>query len=140
MLRVNRMTDYALLLLTHFPPQNSSAQTAPKTARELSTLTSLPLPTVGKLLKTLSKKGLLESVRGVHGGYRLARDPKTISLAEIVRRFDGPIEVTSCIGHPDQCQMEGRCGMKRHWSHINRVIESSLASRTLADLQGELSS
>lgn len=139
MLRVNRMTDYALLLLSHFPKQNSPYFASPKTARELSEFTGLPLPTVGKLLKTLSKNGFLESVRGVNGGYRLARDPKTISLAEIVSRVDGPIEVANCIGHAKECHMEARCRMKTHWSHINSVIESALAARTLADLQEELS-
>ncbi|MGC8698491.1 MAG: Rrf2 family transcriptional regulator, partial [Halothiobacillus sp.] len=80
MLKISRMSDYAIVLLTALA-RNETKQC---TARALAEMTGLTLPSVGKLLKTLSAQGLLSSQQGRHGGYRLARSAHAISLAHIV--------------------------------------------------------
>lgn len=125
------MTDYAIVLLTRF-----SGAPALRTARDLASASRLPLPTVGKLLKVLCKHRILESVRGVHGGYQLSRAPQDISLAQIVEAFDGPLGITPCSTHTRSCELQGTCSMQPHWRSINEVIVGALSSRSLADLQG----
>ena len=69
MFRMTKLTDYGIVLLTHFAAHDDQVA---HTARELALETRLPLPTVGKLLKQLSRGGLLASQRGTKGGYSLA--------------------------------------------------------------------
>ena len=72
MLRITKEADYGIVLLSHFAAGGDGSV---HTARDLAEQAHLPLPMVGKILKSLARNGLLLSLRGVHGGYRLARSP-----------------------------------------------------------------
>jgi len=80
MLRVSRLTDYATVVMTCIAAHPDNVLNTVQIADE----TRLELPTVSKLLKALGHAALVESFRGVNGGYRLARPATDISLAEIV--------------------------------------------------------
>ena len=95
----------------------------------------IPAPTVAKLMGTLARGGLLTASRGVAGGFTLARDPASISVAEVVEAVDGPIALTSCAGNDvNDCAMEGHCAIRGHWAPINQAVRGALAAVTLADL------
>ena len=92
MIRMNKLTDYGVVLLTTFarePAQGISA-------RELSTRTGIPQPTVVKLLKTLLKAGLLVSQRGTKGGYALAKLPEEVPVSAVIEALEGPLAITEC--------------------------------------------
>src|SRR5664279_2478735 len=93
MFRMTKLTDYGIVLLTHFAAHDDQVA---HTARELSQETRLPLPTVGKLLKQLSRGGLLASQRGTKGGYILARPPREITVSAIIATLEGPVAITEC--------------------------------------------
>ncbi len=132
MLRIGKMTDYGIVLLSHFA---KAMETSAFNARELSESAKLPLPTVSKILKVLSRAELLVSHRGVSGGYRLARPAKAISIAEIISTLEGPIAVTECCTHEDSlCGMESVCPTRTHWLKINVVVRKALEDLTLADM------
>jgi FeS assembly SUF system regulator len=134
MLRITRQADYALVLLTRFARAGEGAVHA---ARELAEHSGLPLPTVSKILKSLSRAHLLSSLRGVNGGYRLARAAEAISVAEVIGAIDGPIAFTSCLSEAesgDACAIQTSCPTHAHWSRINRVVADALAGLTLADI------
>ena len=101
-------------------------------ARDLAESSGLPLPTVSKLLKILAREGLLESQRGIKGGYRLSRAPRQIGLAEILLALEGPVSLTAC----GSCELDADCSMQPHWSWINERVLQSLEDITLADLSG----
>src|SRR3546814_11369215 len=83
------------------------------TGQELAERTRVPLPTVAKLLKALTRAQLLESLRGAHGGYRLARSAEKISVADIIGALEGPIAVTACSAHRSEERRGGKgCGSK----------------------------
>ena len=104
-------------------------------ARALAEETGLPLPTAQKLVSKLSAAGLIESVRGAGGGFRLSRPPAAITLADIVEAVDGPITITVCSGeHASDCAIEGSCHVRPHWQIVNRTIRAALGSVTLASL------
>ncbi len=132
MLRLPKLTDYAVVLLTRMAGQpNSQVQTT----ADLAARTGLAAPTVAKILKQLTKQGLLTAQRGTHGGYRLARAPAQITVADIVIALDGPVAVTDCVNDQHgQCGVERLCTMRGQWDTINRAIKSALASVTLADM------
>lgn len=133
MLQIARLTDYGLILLTHLAGKGSDELMS---CSELAEETHLPEPTVRKVLKTLNKGDLLESKRGAHGGYRLAEDPETITIAQVVTTMEGPVAITVCSQGPGECELEPMCGVSSNWQRINDAIHATLDRITVADMVG----
>ena len=132
MIRMTRVTDYGIVLLTYFA---RSSEGTLHTARDLARDAHLPLPTVNKVLKTLTRHGLLESHRGVKGGYTLARHPEEISVAEIISATEGPVAMTECtVDGPGGCDHESECPVSDNWQRINQAIQEALDGITLAEM------
>ncbi|NML08228.1 SUF system Fe-S cluster assembly regulator [Sphingomonas sp. G-3-2-10] len=132
-MRLSAQTDYAVVMLS------AAARHCGVSGRLNATLladeTGLPLPTVQKLVSHLSRAGLIESTRGTGGGFRLARPPAAISLADIVEAIEGPIALTSCSdGGKQDCCIEQSCRVKPHWTNVNGAVRGALAGVTLASL------
>lgn len=126
------MTDYGIVLLSYFA---RGQELHVFNARELAEHSQLPLPTVSKILKVLSRGDLLISQRGVSGGYRLARSPESISVSEIIGLLEGPIAMTECsTTDTGLCEMESRCPIRGNWRKINNVVHRALTQLTLADM------
>ena len=131
MIRITKQADYGIVLLTHMAGEPERQMTAGELAAE----TQLPPPTVSKILKMLARQGLLGSHRGVKGGYTLARDTATITVAEIISALDGPIAVTECIDDtPGECSQEPSCAVRGNWQRINDAIRVALDNITLAEM------
>ena len=77
MFKLNKMTDYAVVMMADMARMTDDMRTAP----QLADATGVPLPTVSKLLKNLANSGLMQSQRGASGGYSLARAPERITVA-----------------------------------------------------------
>lgn len=131
MIRIGKLTDYAIVLLTYLAGDAEQVQAA----RDLAAHAQMPLPTVCKILKALSRGELLISHRGVKGGYSLARRPEEISIAEIIGVIEGPIAMTECSARvPGLCELEPVCPVRSNWRRINRAVRQALANLTLADM------
>ena len=131
MIRITKLSDYAIALLTYFA-RNAERVLA---ARDLAAQAHIPLPTVCKVLKSLSRGELLVSQRGVNGGYRLARRPEEISIAEIIAAIEGPIALTECsTSVPGLCELEPVCPVRSNWRRINKAVRQALEALTLADM------
>jgi len=133
MLRVAKLTDYATTLLSALAEDPSGVSSAV----ELAERARLELPTVSKVLKILAHAGLVASFRGQSGGYRLARAPESITVADIVAAMEGPFGMTECVAHQGQCHHEPHCGVRDNWRRISRVIEQALRNVTLAEMAGQ---
>ena len=83
------------------------------------------------MLKPLAQAGLVEGFRGANGGYRLARDPHEVSLADIVEAMEGPLAMTECSIHEGQCGIEDSCGVRGNWQRVNTVIAQALREVSL---------
>ncbi len=103
-------------------------------ARELAEETQLPAPFVSKILKSLTRAGLLASQRGSKGGYSLARTPGEISVVEMITALEGPVGITECTIHPGACAQESSCQVRVPWQRINGAVHATLEGITLADL------
>lgn len=132
MLRLGRLTDYAIVLSASLAELEGSSVSA----RTLSQETGIPRPTVVKLLKILTAAGLTRSTQGRHGGYALARPPEGIGLTEIIETVEGPIALTECSGQLGLCGIQDSCLTHRHWLVVNRAFREALAGIRLADLAG----
>jgi len=136
MVRLEKLTDYGLMLLTCIA---KSPQTSLRTARDLALESGLPQPTVSRLLQDLLKGGLLESQRGIRGGYRLAKAPRKISIASVIVALEGPIRLTVCSSEtPGACDFESNCAIKSNQRLINKAVRSVLEQLSLADLMQPL--
>ncbi len=132
MIRIAKLTDYAIVLLSCFA---SDPEQPVHNARDLASKTGVPLPTVSKILKALARGDLVVSQRGVNGGYRLSRDAGAISIADIIAAVEGPIAMTECSVEPaGLCEREGACPVGANWQKINRVVGDALDGLTLADM------
>lgn len=132
MFRMTKTADYGIVLLSYFArdPERDF-----HSARGLAAEAGLPLPTVSKILKGLARASLLESQRGANGGYRLARDPVSISVAEIITAVEGPIGVTECItGASGDCELETSCPVRSPWQRVNTVVRTALGEVSLAEM------
>jgi FeS assembly SUF system regulator len=130
MFKLGKLTDYGTVVMTAL----AAKPEALRNAHELAAETRVAAPTVSKLLKQLVKSGLVESIRGAHGGYRLARGPERITVADVVAALEGPIAVTECSGHGGGCSIESHCGVRGNWKLINGAILQALESVTLAQM------
>ncbi|MDX6750300.1 SUF system Fe-S cluster assembly regulator [Geminicoccaceae bacterium 1502E] len=132
MIRLSKLADYGIVIITHLARAGDRQQAAP----EVAVATQVPQPTVSKILKHLVRAELLVSHRGAHGGYGLARDPGAISVAEVIEALDGPIALTSCIepGHAELCGIEDLCPARSNWRKINHAIRHALDGISVAEM------
>jgi FeS assembly SUF system regulator len=130
MLRMSKLTDYGIVLMAELARDPEQSHNA----RELATASGLPFPVVGKVLKAITRGGLLVSHRGAKGGYSLARPPEQITVVKIIDALEGPIALTECGVGPGACQHEGSCVVRSPWQRINQAVAETLDRVTLADL------
>ena len=127
------MTDYAVVILAEMAKGEGQLMTA----SGLSEKTALPEPTVAKVLKLLARGSLVESARGINGGYRLSRQPDEINMASVITALEGPVQLTSCVdGHDECCSHSERCSMKGKWNPVNAAMQKALEDVSLAQMMG----
>lgn len=89
---------------------------------------------VGRLIIALRKAGMIASVRGAKGGYKIRRMPRDISLLEIIETMEGPISLVDCTTHPERCGRADACSAHDVWCEINEKIRADLAAVTLQQI------
>ena len=136
MLNLGKLTDYATVIMTVLAadPERSLS------ARELADRTHVAPPTVSKLLKRLSRHGMVDSTRGSQGGYRLSKPADRVTVADIIAAMEGPIALTQCSVHKGCCSIESYCGVRSNWRLINKAIRGALDAVTLAQMAQPLRS
>ncbi len=133
MLRISKLTDYATVILARLAAEPERRFTAAQIASE----THLAAPTVSKLLKQLHRRGLVQSTRGLHGGYLLARPAGQISAAAHpgCARGSGGADRMRRVSQ-SHCCIESSCLVGRAWQRVNLAIRRSLQEITLLELAG----
>jgi Rrf2 family protein len=133
MIRFSKMADYGVLLLGHFAQHAESLSTT----SELAETYHMPRSVVAKLLKGFAKAELLESRRGLHGGYRLARPTAEITLLDVLNVIDGPVHLIDCAVTEDLvtvCDYEDVCPSRSPMQDVHRRIIDLLDGITLSEL------
>ncbi len=134
MLRIGKMTDYALVIMNRLAKQPAMLQRM----EQLADSTRLSLPTVRKLMRHLVAAGLVRSARGAKGGYQLSRLPEMISIAQVVIAVEGPLAITECCDDDGGCELSGGCDVESHMPTLNALLTQILETISLADM-GNLS-
>lgn len=134
MLRLSRLTDYAVVVLSAMARMEERIVSSVTLAEQ----TKVPEPTVSKLLKLMAKDGILVSVRGAAGGYRLDKPAAAISIGAVVTVVEGPVALTACVeGSAQPCGLESCCALKGKWNPVNTAIRAALESVSVADIMNE---
>lgn len=87
-----------------------------------------------QIFSSLKKSGLIKSVRGAQGGYLLGKEPKDITVGDILRVLEGPISISDCVMDEHACENSGICVAKVVWERIKQGIEDVINSITLQDM------
>jgi Rrf2 family protein len=139
-MKITSQEEYGLRCLLRLAMAQGAAD--PLGIREIAEAEALSVPYVAKLLAVLRQAGLIESVRGRQGGYRLAALPADISLGSVMASLGEPLfdEPSFCSKHPGtetsdgRCVHIGACTLRALWHTLEDWMRKALDSITLADL------
>jgi Rrf2 family protein len=130
-MQITRQADYAVRAVLHLAQMKNGERTATSTiAKEQR----IPPSFLAKIISQLSLAGLLHTSRGAHGGVTLAREPKDITLLEVVEAIDGPIQLNECVAEEVCCSFEGNCPVRSVWCEIQDELVGRLKKTDFAQL------
>ena len=109
-------------------------QQGPTPLKNIARRQKTSLPYLARLMSPLIAAGLVQSMRGVHGGVWLVKPPHKIKLSEVVQLLEGPVSPMKCVANSDSCPHSNLCATRDVWSDIKKAIDGVLESTTLQDL------
>ena len=130
---ISRSTEYAIRALTYLAQNQESGQY--HLAREMAETLGMPAPFLGKILQPLVTRGLLESQRGRHGGFRLCLPPAEVTLLQIASSQEDLNSTLQCFLGQSECSDERACPMHDYWKVAAANFEDQMQTTTLADLR-----
>ncbi|MBA2303595.1 MAG: SUF system Fe-S cluster assembly regulator [Acidobacteria bacterium] len=131
MLRLSKKADYALMAMKHLATRTDSASAS---AREIAEQYDIPIELMAKVLQRLARRGLVTSLQGTRGGYRLARQTSQISVADIIEAIEGPLRVTACSTEEENCGQYAKCSIRDPLWKIKDRIVSALSDCSLLEI------
>lgn len=137
MMRIGKKVEYALIGLLHMSQKDNRQLT---TAKELAQTYHIPQELMGKVLQQLARRGLIRSVQGVKGGYRIHGPIYKISLSQVYNAIEGPIKIVSCICKKNRliCEQRSFCIIKNPMEVLQEKLEELFCQLTLEDLRNEV--
>ncbi len=129
---LTRASEYALLSLDII-----QASSKPQGAEQLATQLNIPKSFLAKILQTLAKKGILESKKGAHGGFIMARKANEVTIAEIILAAEGrPPTIFDCSQYLETCPNGaiGTCNISPFLANFQYKIDTFLRELTLEDI------
>jgi Rrf2 family protein len=134
MLKISKLTDYGLLAAVYLARHNGEVASA----REIAAFYHLPVPMITKVLKTLHQADVIDSQRGVGGGYTFHGDAESVTLGQLIEALEGPWDLVECETTDDQghaaCAIRVACPSRRFMFGINRAVKGAFEQVTLGDL------
>ncbi len=132
MFKVSHRTEYALRAMVELALRSGQG---PVPARAISSAQGIPLRFLEQQLSHLHKAGLVESFRGAGGGCRLARDPATVRVADVVDAIEGPLFPMFCLEPGDHtCAQDSACGLQELWGDVRAAVREVFERISIADL------
>jgi len=131
MFKVSAKLEYGLramiLLAEDYPKEKLSLS-------QMSEKEAMSREFLAQLMVNLKKANLVESYKGISGGFILAKNPSDITLREIIEALEGPIKLIECIHVNDTCARQNSCQSQKVWDFIESKILKLLEDITLEDL------
>lgn len=128
----SRSTQYAIQALVRIAEEDEDGYLS---VGDLSEELDIPREFLAKLFQRLAKNGFLESRKGPGGGFKLARQPETIDLYEILEVFEGPKPLSECVYDGEECRLKDHpCPLHEEWSEIRGQIIDFTKRNNLSEL------
>lgn len=108
----------------------------PVAISQIAASQAIPQRFLENILNEIKPTGLIASRRGIQGGYQLAKDPAEVTVGEIIRLIDGPLDPVRCIGDPASqcCPMQDQCTLMNLWQRAKTAVESVYDGTSFRDL------
>jgi Rrf2 family protein len=129
-MQITRQADYAVRAVLHLARSGDQRIATNMIAEEQR----IPPSFLAKIVSQLSIAGLLHTSRGARGGVTLARDPKEISLLEVIEAIDGPIQLNECVGENSTCSFDDNCPLRPVWCEAHEQLVSRLKGTNFAEM------
>ena len=133
-MQITRQADYAVRAVLHLSKQGGNQRSSTSTVAEEQ---HIPPSFLAKIISQLSIAGLLHTSRGARGGVTLARDPKEITLLEVIEAIDGPIQLNECVGDNGICSFGDSCPLRPVWCEAQDDLVTKLKNTNFAQLIAE---
>jgi len=130
-MQITRQADYALRAILFLARLESPTMAATSHIAEEK---EIPSSFLAKIISQLSIAGLIHTSRGAHGGVRLARSPKDISLLDVVEAIDGPITINECTQDPSICSFGENCPLHEVFIEVQAELVNKLRKSTFDKL------
>ena len=127
---ITRDTDYALRALSFIARNKKKIITASDLVKKLS----IPRPFLRKILQELNKAGILKSHRGSGGGFLLARPANKIFLVDLIKEFQGPLQLNECLLKKIPCPNKKSCLLRKKIDNIEKYVLRELKAITVSSL------
>ena len=106
----------------------------PRMIREIANNQEISEKYISRLIIELRKAGMVKSIRGSKGGYRISREPKEITLLDVVEVMEGPVSIVDCVSARDCCPRIASCVTREIWTELNNQIREALQKITLQEI------
>lgn len=130
MVKFSKKLEYSLIALNHL----SQSQSDVTKVRDISEKYSIPHDLLAKILQKLKKEGILESVQGVNGGYKLSRKLSDIPLMELFGFIESNTNIVECMRDDvSNCDVSDNCTIKIPLSKMQSEFENLLRTKMVSD-------
>jgi len=133
-MQITRQADYAVRAILYLAQVGSNGNNGRVSTNDVAKEQNIPLSFLAKIFSQLSIAGLINTLRGAHGGVKLAREPKNITLLEVVEAIDGPIQLNVCVEWGCVCSFEGNCPVQLIWGDAQNELVAKLKNTNFAQL------
>lgn len=131
MIRLSKSTDYALMALADLALLPSGETLS---ARRVAESHKLPPELAAKVLQGLKKSDIVETRKGIRGGYRLARAPEEIRITDVIESVEGPLALVECMLDDNTCNLTSTCSVRTPLTRVHERVLATLADLTLAQI------
>jgi Rrf2 family protein len=129
---VTRKTDYAVRCVLYLARDKDQVSNV----TEVSKAMHIPKSFLAKIFQKLVRAGMVESIRGMNGGFRLAKKPSEISLLDIMAAIQGPAAINLCAVDSRKCRRSSTCSVHPVWVELRRDVNRKLQEQTIDQLAG----
>jgi Rrf2 family protein len=130
-MQITRQADYAVRAVLYLARLGQTERAA---TSQVAQEQHIPPSFLAKIISQLSIAGLLHTSRGARGGVTLAREPKDITLLEVIEAIDGPILLNECVGESDTCTFDEQCPLRPVWCEAQSDLVARLKGTDFAQL------
>jgi Rrf2 family protein len=125
---IRREGDYAVRCVLFLARERHGVMSS----GEISRSASIPRSFLAKILQRLAKRGIVESIQGISGGFRLAKPPSRINLLEVIEAAQGPSAINICVVDKKNCDLSAACAVHPVWMELRDDLEKKLRRKTFA--------